>query len=150
YHEFNITFVAMRADLIKQRPDVVKAWLNAEVDAQLFISDPKNQKEIVAMFIKANQGAYTPQVFWNTLYGTYPGEENASKVRLNFVFTFTSEVMAIVDKDVKFLRSIHVINVDKLRNDAIVPQFAEEVLKERGLKSPVGVVYALSKSPYKP
>src|SRR5204862_5654456 len=30
-------FLTMRADLIKQRPDVVKAWLNAELDAQLFM-----------------------------------------------------------------------------------------------------------------
>jgi ABC-type nitrate/sulfonate/bicarbonate transport system substrate-binding protein len=29
-------FLAMRADLIKQRPDVVKAWLQAELDGQLF------------------------------------------------------------------------------------------------------------------
>ena len=35
-------FLAMRADLIKQRPDVVKAWLKAELDAQLFLADPKN------------------------------------------------------------------------------------------------------------
>src|SRR5439155_1712542 len=27
-------FLAMRADLIKQRPDVVKAWLQGELDAQ--------------------------------------------------------------------------------------------------------------------
>src|SRR2546422_2294202 len=34
--------LGMRADLIRQRPDVVKAWLEAELDAQLFIADPKN------------------------------------------------------------------------------------------------------------
>jgi len=33
-------FLGMRADLIKQRPDVVKAWLEAELDAQLFLADP--------------------------------------------------------------------------------------------------------------
>ena len=42
-------FLAMRADLIKQRPDVVKAWLNAELDAQLFFTDPKNSQEIIRM-----------------------------------------------------------------------------------------------------
>src|SRR5438046_4361198 len=38
-------FLGMRADLIKQRPDVVKAWLEAELDAQLFLADPKNAAE---------------------------------------------------------------------------------------------------------
>src|SRR5438046_1405884 len=36
--------LGMRADLIRQRPDVVKAWLEAELDAQLFIADPKKRR----------------------------------------------------------------------------------------------------------
>jgi NitT/TauT family transport system substrate-binding protein len=39
----------MRADLIKQRPDVVKGWLQAELDAQLFMGDPKNAREVIKM-----------------------------------------------------------------------------------------------------
>jgi len=144
YNENNVTFVVMRADLIKKRPDVVKGWLNAELDAHLFLSDPKNEKEIVEAFVKANPG-YTPKVFWDTLYGTYPGEEGRSKARLTFAFTFTPQVMEIIDKDVKFLRSIKSIDVDKLRPDAIDRSFADQILTERGLKSPVGVVYALPK-----
>lgn len=147
YDENNVTFVMMRADLIKARPDVVKAWLNAELDAQLYIADPKNEKAIVDMFVNSHPG-YTPKVFWSTLYGTYPGEEGRPKARLTFVFTFTPQVMKIIDKDVAFLHSIHAIDVDKLRKDAIVPEFTEAVLKERGLKSPVGIVNALPHNPY--
>jgi len=147
YDENNVTFVVMRADLIKQRSDVVKAWLNAELDAHLFLSDPKNEKEIVDMFVKANPG-YTPKVFWSTLYGTYPGEEGRPRARLTFVFTFTPQVMKIIEKDVAFLRSIKSIDVDKLRSEAIVTEFTEQILNERGLKSPVGVVNALPRNPY--
>src|SRR6266850_2039967 len=85
YDENNVTFVVMRADLIKSRPDVAKGWLNAELEAQLFISDPKNEKEIVDMFVKANPGL-PPKVFWSTLYGTYPIDEGRSKSRLTFTF----------------------------------------------------------------
>ena len=53
--------------------------------------------------------------------------------------------MEIIDKDVKFLRSIKSIDVDKLRPDAIDRSFADQILTERGLKPPVGVVYALPK-----
>src|SRR5262249_15196584 len=42
-------FLAMRADLIRQRPDVVKAWLEAELDAELFLADPRNSPEVVKM-----------------------------------------------------------------------------------------------------
>jgi len=144
YDENNVTFVVMRADLIKSRPDVAKGWLNAELEAQLFISDPKNEKEIVDMFVKANPGL-PPKVFWSTLYGTYPIDEGRSKSRLTFTFTFTSQVMSIIKKDVAFLRSIKAIDVDTLRSDAIVTELPDQILKERGLKSPVGVVYALPK-----
>jgi NitT/TauT family transport system substrate-binding protein len=144
YDENNVTFVVMRADLIKSRPDVAKGWLNAELEAQLFISDPKNEKEIVDMFVRANPGL-PPKVFWSTLYGTYPIDEGRSKSRLTFTFTFTPQVMSIIKKDVAFLRSIKAIDVDTLRSDAIVTELPDQILKERGLKSPVGIVYALPK-----
>jgi NitT/TauT family transport system substrate-binding protein len=147
YNESNVTFVVMRADLIKQRPDVVKAWLNAELDTHLFLRDPKNQQEIVDLFVAANPG-FPKDVFWSTLYGTYPGEEGRSKARLTFAFTFTPEVLDIVRKDVEFLKGMKAINVDKLRPEAIMPQFTQEILQERGLTSPVGIVHALPESPY--
>jgi ABC-type nitrate/sulfonate/bicarbonate transport system substrate-binding protein len=42
-------FLAMRADLIKQRPDVVKAWLQAELDAQLFLAGVHVMDRFVTM-----------------------------------------------------------------------------------------------------
>ena len=53
--------------------------------------------------------------------------------------------MDVITRDVLFLKSIKAIDVDKLRSDAIMPQFTEAILKERGLTSPVGIVYALPK-----
>jgi NitT/TauT family transport system substrate-binding protein len=148
YNEFNVTFVVMRGDLIDQRPDVVKAFVNAELDAQLFISDPKNESEIVELFAAANPG-FSKRVFWQTLYGTYPGEDKDTKVRLSFELGFTPRVMEILKKDVTFLHSMKAIAVDQMRPNAVMPEFAKEVLAERGLTSPVGQVFALDKSnPY--
>ena len=36
-------FLDMRADLIRQRPDVVKAWLQAELDAELYLADTEER-----------------------------------------------------------------------------------------------------------
>ena len=66
-------FLAMRADLIKQRPDVVKAWLQAELDAQLFIADPKNASEVIKMAKEQTTG-FGERVLWYSLYGTYDTE----------------------------------------------------------------------------
>jgi NitT/TauT family transport system substrate-binding protein len=148
YDEYNVTFVVMRADLIERRPDIVKAFLNAELDSQLFVSDPKNEAEIVDVFAAANPG-FSKKIFWSTLYGTYPGEEQDTKVRLSFAFTFTPKVMEIIKKDVTFLRSMKAIAVGELRPNAVMPEFTNMILSERGLKSPVGEVFALpKKNPY--
>ena len=64
-------FLAMRADLIKQRPDVVKAWLKAELDAQLFLADPKNATEVIKMAKEQTTG-FSERALWISLYGTYP------------------------------------------------------------------------------
>ncbi len=42
-------FLDMRADLIDERPDVVKGWLEAELDAEQFIADPKNADQVVKL-----------------------------------------------------------------------------------------------------
>src|SRR5438046_3241240 len=81
-------FLAMRADLIKQRPDVVKAWMNAELDAQLFRSEPKNADEIIKM-AKAETTGFSDRALWYSLYGTYPASEGGTKTRVNLHYAIT-------------------------------------------------------------
>ena len=135
-------FLAMRADLIKQRPDVVKAWMNAELDAQLFLANPKNADEIIKM-AKGETTGFTDKALWYSLYGTYSPNEGGTKTRLNLHYAITPEARALIDKATTFLFSIKSINVEKLRPEAVMPEFAEAVLKERNLKAPIGDVSAL-------
>lgn len=142
------SYIIMSADLVKQRPDVVKAWLNAELDAQLYMADPKNSDGMIKMVMTQTTG-FPERSLWNALYATYPASEGGTKARIAFPFIFTPEVMALLGKGTGFLHSIKAIPVDKLRPEAIMPSFTEEVLNERGLKSPVGEVTALPDSAYK-
>jgi len=134
-------YVAMRADLIKQRPDIVKAMLNAELDAQLFMADPKNANEVVNIVAEQVTG-FTKKALWHSLYGTYPEIKYKSDVRMSLPFVFTPDVRGSVGRVATFLHSIKAINVEKVRPEAVVPEFAEQVLKERGLKSPIGNIRA--------
>jgi NitT/TauT family transport system substrate-binding protein len=138
-------FLAMRADLIKQRPDVVKAWLEAELDAQLFLADPKNSAEIVKMAKEQTTG-FSERVLWYSLYGTYDPSAGGSPVRAYLPYTFTPDTRELISRASEFLFSIKSINVEKLRADAIEPQWTEEILKARGLKAPIGEVKALPDS----
>ena len=135
-------FLAMRADLIKQRPDVVKAWMNAELDAQLFLADEKNATEIIKMAKEQTTG-FSERALWYSLYGTYSAETGGTKTRINLHYAITPQARDLIDKATAFLYSIKSINVEKLRADAVMPEFAEQVLKERNVKAPIGDVIAL-------
>ena len=135
-------FLGMRADLIKQRPDVVKAWLEAELDAQLYLSDAKNSAEVIKMAKEQTTG-FSERVLWNSLYGQYPTAAGGTDSRNVFYYTFTPQVRELITRAAAFLYSIKSINVETLRPDAIEPQWTEAILKERGLKAPIGEVKAL-------
>ena len=138
-------FLGMRADLIKQRPDVVKAWLNAELDAQLFLADPKNANEIIKMAREQTTG-FSERALWYSLYGTYPKEGGGTPVRVFLPFTFTPEAMELIKRATAFLHEIKSISTPQLRPEAVMPQFTQEVLKERGLKAPLGEIRQLPDS----
>src|SRR5512134_705066 len=135
-------FLAMRADLIKARPDVVKAWLNAELDAQLFIADPKNAAEVIRMAKEQTTG-FSERVLWFSLYGSYPQTFGGAPVRNYMHYTFTPEARELIKRASAFLYSIKSINVETLRPEAIEANWTEEVLKERKLKAPIGEVKGL-------
>ena len=138
-------FLAMRADLIKARPDVVKAWLQAELDAQLFIADPKNAAEVVKMAKEQTTG-FGERVLWFSLYGTYDEKAGGQQVRNQLHYGFTPETRELIDRAATFLHSIKSINTEKIRPEAIDSKWTEEILKERGLKAPIGQVRALPTS----
>ncbi len=141
-------FLAMRADLIKQRPDVVKGWLNAELDAQLYVADPRNATELIRIVHEQTTG-FPEKVLWMSLYGQYPQNQGGVPVRVKFVYGITPEAQELISRASAFLFSIKSINVEKLRPDAVMPEFADAVLRERGLKSPIGEVRAMPVSEFK-
>jgi len=140
-------FIDMRGDLIDQRPDVVKAWLNAELDAQLFMADPANAMAVVAMAEEQTTG-FSQEVLWKAMAGSTPEAQGGTKVRNEMAFAITPKAQDLIDKATVFLHSIKTIKVDKLRDNAVMTSFAEDILKERGLTAPIGQIDALPDSAY--
>ncbi|HET9978705.1 MAG TPA: tripartite tricarboxylate transporter substrate-binding protein [Burkholderiaceae bacterium] len=85
--------LAMRADLIAQRPDVVRAWLRAELEAQQFLADPAHAQEILRMVASQTAG-FTPHDLWQGLYGQHAALEGGSSLRLWLPFTLGTPVPA--------------------------------------------------------
>jgi len=141
-------FIAMRGDLIEQRPDVVKAWLNAELDAQLMMADPANTMAIVRM-AKSQTTGFEEKVLWKSMAGSYPVAQGGTPVRIELAFGITPKADALIKKATKFLFRIKTIKVDTLRPDAVRTEFTEEILKERGLTAPIGKIWAQPDSAFK-
>jgi sulfonate transport system substrate-binding protein len=139
-------FMVMPRALIDQRPDVVNAWLEAELDAQLYFADEKNAMAVSAMALEQTTG-FPQKTLWYSAYGTYPKSEGGTTSRITLTYGFTPEAKELIGKAAKFLVEIKSIKAD-LRPEAVVPTFTEEILKKRNLKAPVGEVRALPDSAY--
>jgi NitT/TauT family transport system substrate-binding protein len=135
-------FLIMLNDLIEQRPDVHKAWLQAELDAQLFMADPAHAEEVINLVKQQTEG-FDKEVLWEALYGSNPNDQT-DDVRLQFDFTVTDRVQKLLDDATVFLNSRprKIAAEPKLRAGGVMDEVARQILKERGLASPVGVIKA--------
>ncbi len=135
-------FMAMRYDLIQARPDVVKGWLQAELDAQLFIADPRNAAEMVKL-IAAQTTGFSDKVLFRAYYGQAPAAQGGTDVRNSLEYTLTPAAMELITRATAFLFSAKSINVEKLRPEAVMPQFTQEILRERKLTAPIAQVRSM-------
>jgi len=131
--------MVMLNDLIEQRPDIHKAWLQAELDAQLFLADPTHEAEVIDL-VKQQIGdtlEVDKEVLREALYGGQPGE-----VKLQFDFIVNDKIQKFLDEATAFLNTLpkKVAAAPKLRAGAVMDEVARQILKERGLTSPVGVI----------
>ena len=143
--EFDGAFLAMRGDLIQGRPDIAQAWMNAELDAQLFLADPKNAKEIVNIGMEYANG-FTRSQIGKAVYGQQ-ADQNGSKIRFALPYTFSPDARNLITSATAFLKEIKVINVSTLPSSAINSTFADAALKSRNLTSPIGRVQVITPPP---
>jgi len=142
-------FMVMLNDLISQRPDVVKAWLNAELDAQLFLLDPKNGGAVATMAEQQTE-KIDRKVLWASLFVTSPKSEGGGDVKVQLDFTANPRVQSLLDAATAFLYSLpkKPAAAPKIRAGGVDMSIAAALLKERGLTSPLGVIKAQPLSNY--
>lgn len=139
-------FMIMPQALIAQRPDIVKEWLEAELDAELYFADPKNAMDIAAMAVAQTTG-FPEKTLWSSAFGTTAKASGGTDTRITLAYGFTSAAKDLIQKASKFLLEIKSISAE-IRHEAIVLQFTDDILKSRGLTAPVAEVKALPDSAY--
>ncbi len=143
-------FMVMLNDLISQRPDVHRGWLEAELDAQLFMADFNNASEVAALAASQTE-AIDKKVLWSSLYGETPAKQGGGEVKVQLDFVVTERVQGLLDNATAFLNSLpkKPAAEPKIREGGIMDGVAQEILKARGLTSPIGVVKARPISDFK-
>ena len=132
-------FLAMLYEIIRDRPDVHRGWLEAELDAQLFMKDLGNATAISQMADDQTEGM-DRRVLWASLYGKNPASIGGGEEKLTLRFVFDDTARQLVSAATKFLHGRKVVPSATLRPEAMMDQVAQEVLDSHGLSAPIGFV----------
>ncbi|MFL5305380.1 MAG: ABC transporter substrate-binding protein [Polyangia bacterium] len=138
--------IDVRADLIQQRPDVVKGWLETELEAEQILADPARSHEIVPLLKKQTTG-FDEKTLWQALFGSYSVAAGGSPVRLTIPFGLTDQSLELIQRSTAFLYEVKSIAIPKLAPDAILPDLTAQILKEHGLHAPVAEIKAVTEAP---
>ena len=141
-------FLVMMYELIRDRPDVERGWLEAELDAQEFLADVSNASAVAKMADDQTEGM-ARKTLWYSLYGDVPASMGGGPVKLTLDYVFNDKVQQLLAASTKFLHEQKKVPAAKLRDGAVDDAVAREVLKARGLTSPIGEIRGQPMSAFK-
>ena len=141
-------FLVMLYELIRDRPDVHRGWLEAELDAQLFLKDLNNSTAVSQMADDQTEGM-DRRVLWASLYGSNPAKIGGGREKLTLRYVFDHTARELVSAATRFLHGRKVVPNAILRPEAIMDDVAKRVLTSRGLTGPIGFVAEQPDSAFK-
>jgi NitT/TauT family transport system substrate-binding protein len=137
-------FLVMMNEIIQDRPDVHRGWLEAELDAQVFIADLNNASAVAKMADDQTEGM-DRKILWASLY-----HEESGRNKLTLDFIFNDKVKTMLKASTAFLAGKKKFGGrTELRPESVFDGVAREVLKARGLSSPIGKIDGQPMSAYK-
>lgn len=136
----DLGILIMRDDFVTQHPQLAEAWIRSELEAQLYLSDPKNYTKVIEMVAKYATGM-PKKALWYSIYGQIPASVGGTKEREWKPFIFDSKVLKNIDDVYAFLYKEKRTKVAKPLPGTIDDSIAQKILKEKKLKSPIAVIY---------
>lgn len=119
--------LAMRTELLEQRPDVALAWLRAELEAQQFLADPANAVEIMQI-VAAQTAGFELHDLWQGLYGRHAEFEGGSSLRLALPFVFDAPALqALAGAGARQQARPRTELAERVLRDAAAPRARREV-----------------------
>lgn len=144
FDESDAGFLVMSKELIEKRPDVVVAYLKAELEAQQWVADPANAMELARMAVNQTEG-YTVEDMWDAMFeDTGDGTDVSNRMP----FVVDEQAQKLIKNSWSFLNQVKVIPVPEPLEGIVQDDIAKQVLKESSARFPVEVK-ALPKSAFK-
>lgn len=128
--------IVCRKDFIDRNPDIVKAWLKSEIEAQLWYCDPRNHREVLEIAQKYVKG-FSHKALWFSLAGLLPEPYFGGNVRDEKLFVWNDEVTALQARVLDFLAENKVVPSSKLLPGAIDDSLARQAMAELKVSSPL-------------
>ncbi|MDR1607864.1 MAG: ABC transporter substrate-binding protein [Deltaproteobacteria bacterium] len=127
---YDLGILVLRHDFIKNQPAAAKGYIRSELEAQRYLLEPANQKNVIEMVAKYATGI-DKSVLWYSIYGQVPVDrQNPVREWKSFYFNkLERENIAAV---APFLYSEKVIDKPKLKDWVVDDSIAREVFKEAG------------------
>jgi NitT/TauT family transport system substrate-binding protein len=132
----------MRGDFIDKHPDLVEGWLKANLEAEQFVMDLKNQKQVVEMVEKHAVGM-PKRAIWFSIYGQIPPSAGGTTPKWTFPLLVDDKVRKNISELWGFGIKEKLIATEMPFDKAIDDKIAQKLLAESGLKSPIGEVNGL-------
>jgi NitT/TauT family transport system substrate-binding protein len=146
FDENGAGFLVVAKDLIDKRPDIVEAYLKAELEAQQWVADPANAMELARLAVQQTEG-YTVKDMWDSMFevaqGGHPGD-----LSNRMPFIVDKQTQELIDKSWAFLYGIKVIPQAKPFDGFVLDGIARTVLTKSGANFPVQVKH-LAQSEFK-
>ena len=128
--------IVCRKDFMDENPDLVKAWLKAEIETQMWYYDPRNHAEVLQIAQKYVKG-FSHQALWFSLAGLIPEPYYGGPIRDEKVFVWNDEVHHLQEIVRDYLAKNKIIPHKELLPGAIDDSLAREAMKEMGVESPL-------------
>ncbi|MDR0620360.1 MAG: NrtA/SsuA/CpmA family ABC transporter substrate-binding protein [Deltaproteobacteria bacterium] len=151
---YDLGILVLRNDFIQNHPEAAKGYVRSELEAQRFVLDPKNQKEVIEMVAKYATGI-DKNILWYSIYGQVPVDRK-DPVREWKSFYFNKLEKENIASVAPFLYEEKVIAVPQLKDWVVDDSLAREVFKEAGYtpvddKATLGYIYGAKPedSPFK-
>jgi NitT/TauT family transport system substrate-binding protein len=135
--------IVARKDFIDQNPDIVKAWLKAEIETQMWYYDPPNHAETLKIAAKYVTG-FADKALWFSLAGLIPEPYYGGPIRDEKLFVWNDEVRVLQKRVLDYLAQEKIIPSSQLLPGAIDDSIARQAMKEMNVSSPLVRIKAVT------